>query len=187
MQLTDILQTLALIAPVISCLTAIIAAIFISKQVANIRRNREVDTLLKIIALSDNELTREAKQWMMYELNDTITIQQLKLNKEVMAKFSQLVHLFETMGVLVNLNYVPKDLIFDKYGLLIAGSWNRLQPLIKNLRIDLQTEEFAENFELMVSEYDSWASRVGLKVARGSRVRIRDARKFLDRRNENSE
>lgn len=135
MQLKEILEVVSYVAPAVSALTAIIAAIFISRQVAHIRRNREVDTLLKIIALSDNERTLEAKEWMMYELNQGITIQQLKADKETLAKFSQLVHLFETMGVLVNQNYIPKDLIFDKYGLFITGAWGKLQSYIVALRM----------------------------------------------------
>lgn len=184
MHLVDILQIVSYIAVTVSALTAIIAAIFISRQVANLRRNREVDTLMKIIALSDSETTGQAKQWMMYELNPRVTFQQVKADKETMAKFSQLVHLFETMGVLVNRGYVPEDLVFDKYGLLIAGAWGKLRALILALRVHAQTEEFAENFELLVKEYDAWAHRVSLKVANGERVRVKEARSFLDHRKE---
>ena len=180
MQLVEILQLVSYIAVTISALTAIIAAIFISRQVANLRRNREVDTLMRIIALSDSERTAQAKEWMMYDLKPGITLQDVKANKETMAKFSQLVHLFETAGVLVHRGYVPQDLVFDKYGLLIAGAWDKLRPLIVTLRANKQSEEFAENFELLVKEYDAWAREVPLKVAKGERVRLKEARSFLD-------
>src|SRR5437762_1318204 len=103
MHFREILTVAGQFAPVVSALTAIIAAVFISKQIVNIRHNREVDTLLKIIAVSDQDRTRAAKDWMMYDLDpEGLTIEHLKADKQSMAHFSQLVHLFETMGLLVN-------------------------------------------------------------------------------------
>lgn len=77
-----------------------------------------------------------------------------------------------------------QDLVFDKYGLFITGAWGKLQGYIVALRINAQAEEYAENFELLVKAYDSWARKVPLKVAKGERVRVKEARNFLDRRNE---
>lgn len=58
MNVREVLTIASQIAPILSALTAIIAAVFISRQIANIRHNREVDTLLKIIAVSDQDRTR---------------------------------------------------------------------------------------------------------------------------------
>jgi hypothetical protein len=183
MQLREVLVIASQIAPVMSTLTAIVAAVFISRQIANIRRNREVDTLLKIIAVSDQDRTRKAKEWMMYELDPKgLTIDHLKANRESMAHFSQLVHLFETMGVLVTRKYIPEELVFDKYGLFIAGAWGKLQGPIIALRTGSRSAEFAENFELLAREYDTWAQNVPLKLKRGARLSLSEASEFLDHR-----
>jgi len=176
----DTLQVISLFAPIVSAITAIIAAVFVSWQISHIRRSREVDTLFKIIALSDLEDTREAKEWLMYELGKGLTIQQLKADKATMRKFGQVVHLFETMGVIVNRGYVSKDLVFDKYGLLIIGAWGKLQSPITAIRIESQNYEYAENFELLVSKYDIWARKTALKTSKGERVKLKEARHSLD-------
>ena len=129
-------EVLSKLAPVFSALIALIAAIFISKQIANIRRNREVDTLMKLITLADSDRMSDARDWLIYELHNYSTAQELKANKEAMKKFSHIVHLFNTMGVLVNNGYIPETLVFNKYGLLVAGAWNRLQTLISSMRAE---------------------------------------------------
>jgi hypothetical protein len=173
------LEILSKVAPIASALIALIAAIFISRQIANIRRNREVDTLLKLIALADTERSIEAKHWLLYDLDKYSSAAQLRADKQALRHFSQLVHLFETMGVIVNNGYVPHKLIFDKYGLLIIGSWNRLHTLISGMRIETQGFEYAENFELMVSKYDAWAKRQPLKTVKGERMRRRESTRLL--------
>jgi hypothetical protein len=188
MNVREVLTIASQIAPILSALTAIIAAVFISRQIANIRHNREVDTLLKIIAVSDQDRTRAAKEWMMYELDPAgLTIDHLRGDKQSMAHFSQLVHLFETMGVLVNREYIPRELIFDKYGLFIAGAWGKLQEPIRALRNRSNSAEFAENFELLAMEYDAWAQAVPLKMMKGRRKPLNDARDFLDHRKDHND
>lgn len=173
-------KTIAGIAPIISALTAIVAAIFISRQIANIRRNREVDTLLKIIALADHDRTREAREWIRRDLNSKLTIHQLEADPEQVAKFGQAIHFFETIAVLVNRGYISKQLVFDKYGLLIAGSWNKLQNLIDDYRREYQTFDYGENFEELASKYDVWAKKTPLKVTKGERLRLRETRDLLN-------
>src|ERR1051325_4947791 len=150
MSAKDYLDIISKIAPLISALTAIVAAIFISRQIVNIRRNREVDTLFKVITLADSERMFEAKNWLLYERDKYPTLQQLKADREAFRKFSHMVHLFETMGVIVNNGYVSENLIFDKYGLFIIGAWDRLRPLIDAVKAEWQSEEYAENFAVMV-------------------------------------
>lgn len=187
MSLTESLEILSKIAPIISASTAVIAAIFISRQIINIRRNREVDTLFKIITLSDSERMLEAKDWFIYELDENLTVKSLKADKEAMKNFSHIVHLFETMGVLVNNGYIPESLVFDKYGLFIIGSWRRLQHLIAAMRINLQSYEYAENFEELVSRYDNWAATHALKTVKGTRMSLREAGSFLNYKGEGNE
>jgi hypothetical protein len=184
MQVKDILQMISFVATTVSALTAVTAAIFVSRQIANIRRNREVDTLFKIISLSDDEKTYRAKERMKYDLRPELTFQELKQDKNTLGKFYQLVHFFETIGVVVSAGHVSEKLIFDKYGLFIIGSWGRLQNLIHSFRIDNQSYEYAENFQLLVSRYDRWAAKNKLKVITGERIRLNDARDFLDYRRE---
>jgi len=180
MQLNEFLTTASQLAPVISAFTAIVAAIFISRQVNNIRRNREVDTLFKLIDLVDSERMREAQDWLYYQLRHTVRLSQVKADKEVFRKFSNTVHLFETMGVIANHKLMSESLIFDKYGLLIIGAWHKLEHLINGHRLDSQSKEYAENFELLVSRYDHWARNFPLKALKGDRVRLRDGRHLLD-------
>jgi hypothetical protein len=176
--MTDI-DFLSKVAPIASALIALVAAIFISRQIANIRRNREVDTLFKIIALADTDRSIEAKDWLLYDLDKYSSAAQLRADKQALRHFSQLVHVFETMGVIVNNGYVPHKLVFDKYGLLIIGSWNRLHTLISAMRLETQGFEYAENFELMVSKYDKWARKHPLKTAKGKRMKQTEGRTLL--------
>jgi hypothetical protein len=173
-------EVLSKVAPIFSTLIAFIAAIFISKQIANIRRNREVDTLMKIIALADGDRMRDARDWLIYELHNYSSAQELKADKEAMKKFSHIVHLFNTMGVLVNNRYIPERLVFDKYGLLLVGAWHRLENLISSMRVDSQSPEYAEHFELLVSKYDGWTKKHPLSTAKGKRMTLSEAKSYLD-------
>lgn len=175
----EYLEVLSKLAPIASAITAIIAAIFVSRQIVNIRRNREVDTLFKLITLSDSESMRDSKDWLIYELHKFPSIQDIRTDKDAIKKFTHIVHLFETMGVLVNNRYVHESLVFDKYGLLIAGAWGRLQPLISAMRDESQSYEYAENFEVLAQRYDKWAKDNPEKIGKRERLRLREARNYL--------
>lgn len=173
------LDTLSKLAPVASAITAIIAAIFISRQIVNIRHNREVDTLFKIITLSDSDKMRDSKDWLIYESHNFPTIQDIKANKDAIKKFNHVVHLFETMGVLVSNGYIPEGLVFDKYGLLIVGAWGRLQTLIHAMRQNSKSDEYAENFQELVNRYEEWRKAHPLKIGKGDRMSLREATEYF--------
>jgi hypothetical protein len=83
------------------------------------------------------------------------------------------------MGVIVNNSYISESLIFDKYGLFIVGSWGKLKHLIISLRDDWDSDEYAENFEELISRYKSWSTKTPTKITRGGRVGIREGRNLL--------
>lgn len=181
MTFTDFLDVLLKIAPVISAIVSIIAAVFISRQIVNIRRNREVDTLFKIITLSDSDRMRECKEWFIFDFDNDVTFKELKNNREAFNKITHIIHLFETMGVLVNNKYISEHLVFDKFGLLIIGSWARLEPIIMSLRHGQNSYELAENFQTLVGKYEKWTENCPLKAERNKkRMNQNEAKNFLD-------
>ena len=173
------LDHIAKIAQIASAVIAFIAATFISRQLLYTRRAREADVLLKIISLSDSDRMTGAKEWLVYQSKNYPSALELKADKEALKEFTAVVHLFETMGVLVNNKYIPEDLVFDKYGLLIVGAWDQLNPLISSMQSSGQAREYAENFQLLVSKYNKWAQSNRLKMFEGERTTFDIAKNFL--------
>lgn len=165
------------VAVIISAVAAAAAAIFISLQVAHMKRAREVDTFLRILDIGNHEPVCSAANWVKYEMNSALSYDNALANREVWQKVSAVEHHFEMLGILVGLKYISRDLVFDQMGAWIAGSWAKLQYLIGAHRAIRHAPDYAENFELLARSYEKWAELHPAKLekrARASKDAIRD-------------
>lgn len=178
--MTDIKAWLDLLAPaavILSAIAAITAAIFVSLQVAHMKRSREVDTFLRILDTGNCEPVCSAANWVKYEMPSDFSYDQARADHTVWQRISAVEHHFETLGILVERGYIARDLIFDQMGPWIAGSWAKLQALIGAHRAAHHAPDYAENFELLARSYEDWAESHPAKLeqrARASKQAIQD-------------
>jgi len=171
------LDVAAPLAVILSAIAAIAAALFVSLQVAHMKRAREVDTFLRILDTGNCEPVCSAANWVKYEMKSDLSYENARADQEIWQRVSAVGHHFETLGILVERKYIARDLIFDQMGPWIAGSWAKLQHLVGAHRVKRHAPDYAENFELLARSYEEWAERHPAKLekrARSSKQAIHD-------------
>jgi len=173
MSVDDLRSYLSLIAPIavtVTSLTAIVAAIFVSRQVAHLKRSREVDTFLRILEAGNHEPVRTAANWVKYDLDESLSYKEARADLEIWDKISTVEHHFEMLGILVDRTYISRDMLYDQMGPWIAGSWAKLQPLIGAHRAARKAPDYAENFEILADGYEDWAKKNPAKLEKRARA-----------------
>ena len=162
---------------IIAALAGAGAAFFVSLQVLHMKRSREVDTFLRLIEVANTEEFRRASQWVKSEITSKTTYEQSG-QKEYWANTSLIINYFEMVGNLVNRRYISRDLIYDQMGSWIIGMWSKLHIIIAAHRAAKESPQYAENFELLASGYDSWALRHSPKLEQRRRSSSEILQKF---------
>jgi hypothetical protein len=158
MALKESLALLANASTIIAGIAAICAAVFVSLQVAHMKRSREVDTFLRVIEAGNTDALRGAGQWVKTRISPDTTYQQAG-EADYRENMSLLINYFEMVGILVHRRYLSTDLVYDQMGSWIVGSWGKLRVLIAAHRTARRSPQYAENFELLALGYDAWAKR----------------------------
>jgi hypothetical protein len=164
------LDLLAPIAVILSAFAGIVAALFVARQVAHMKRAREVDTFLRILDRGNSEPVCSAANWVKYEMAPDLSYDLARADLQVWQRIAAIEHHFETLGILVERKYVSRDLLFDQMGPWIAGSWAKLQAVIGAHRAARHTPDYAENFELLARSYEKWAEDHPAKLEKRSRA-----------------
>lgn len=149
----DIISTLAVAA---SAVIAALAAIFVAKQVEHMKQSREIESFLKIIDSSNQPHLRAAAEWIKYDLDGSLPYESAFPDRDVWRKISDINHYFEMIGVLTDNHYISRHLIYDQMGPWIAGTWEKLCPIINSHRNAKNAPDYCENFELLAMGYKRW-------------------------------
>lgn len=152
------LDILVSISTIVAALSGTGAAIFVSLQVAHMKRSREVDTFLRIIEAGNSESIRRASQWVKMKITPDTTYEQTG-QLDYRENLALVTNYFEMVGILVNRGHISKDLVYDQMGSWIVGSWAKLRVIIAAHRAAKRAPQYAENFEILALGYDSWARR----------------------------
>jgi hypothetical protein len=164
------LDFIAPIAVILSAIAAAAAAIFISLQVAHMKRAREVDTFLRVLDIGNHEPVLLAANWVKYEMKSSLSYKNARSNQEIWQMISAMEHHFEMIGILVEQKYISRDLVFDQMGVWIAGSWSKLRSIISTHRAERQAPDYAENFEVLARSYEKWAQKHPAKLEKRDRA-----------------
>jgi hypothetical protein len=175
------LDVLAPLAVILTAITGIAAAVFVSLQVAHMKRAREVDTFLRILEAGNREPLCSAANWVKYEMPSDLSYDQARRDRNIWLRISAVEHHFEMLGVLVERGYLSRDLVFDQMGAWIAGSWAKLQPVIGAHRAAQHAPTHGENFELLAKSYAEWAKSNPAKLEDRSRTTSEAIRDYYRR------
>lgn len=168
----------ASVAVVFSALAAILAAVFVSRQVVHMRRSRELDAFLRVVAAGNEAVLREAADWIKYGMTPNLTYEEARADATIWHRISSVVHHFEMLGVIVDRGLVARDLIYDQLGPWLVGTWGKLEPVIQAHRSAKHEPSWCENFELLVVGYDNWARRHPPKFEKRARLSQRALRDY---------
>ncbi len=175
----SIIQTLAVI---ISAVATAAAAIFVARQVSLMKQTRLVDTFLNVFNTGNQDYMREAANWVKYEMDSDTTYETAASNPKSWRHVSAINHYFEMVGVLVGNGYISEDLVFDQMGAWIAGSWEKLRPIIEAHREKKNIPDHCENFELLAARYYEWTKAHAPKVKTRPYFGQERARTYYQRR-----
>ncbi len=168
------LATISAIGVLISALAAAVAAIFVARQIFNMKKSREVDTFLRLIEAGNEDKIKNAADWIKYEMPNSLSYDEVKKDPQLWIRITTVCHYFEMIGVLVLHNFISKDLVYDQMGPWIMGTWAKIEHLVANHRAVKHAPDYCENFELLASGYFAWAKRNPAKLEKRARVTHRD-------------
>jgi hypothetical protein len=166
--LKEWLELLSYASAIIAAAAATTAAIFISRQIAHMKRGREVDTFLRILEAGNTEAIRLASLWVKTKITPETTYEETA-QAEYRENTALIINHFEMIGILVQRGYISKDLIYDQMGSWIVGTWAKLRVIIAAHRSAKKSPQYAENFELLVTGYDVWAKNHPPKLEKRQR------------------
>jgi hypothetical protein len=127
-------------------------------QVRHLASVRETDATLRLYELGQVPHVREAASWLKYVFDpERISYEQLYASRTDWDRFSDVNHYFELVGTLVMNRYVSRDLVFDLMGTFIAGTWEKVEPIVREHRAKRASPTYMENFELLQTEFARWA------------------------------
>src|ERR1039457_73712 len=165
-------------APIVSAFVALAGVVFISYQIVLVRRSHQTSTFLKILDMARDKNFAEAVNWVKYKMDTSINYDTARANDQAWSNISQVIHFFESLGILVQRNFINRDLVFDQMGTWIAGTWSKVKPLIVVHRATKGYPEYAENFEILVEKFDEWAKKNQAKKERRPRLGVTGAANY---------
>lgn len=161
----EFLELAASASTVLAAISGVGAALFISLQVAHMKRSREVDTFLRILEAGNTESMHRAAQWVKTHVTLGTTYEESG-HGECRDNTSRVINHFEVIGILVGKGFISRDLIYDQMGSWIVGSWAILRHLVFAHRVAKHSPDYGENFEILAEEYAPWAKHHPPKLER---------------------
>lgn len=147
----------AAVATAASAVAVAVSAALVFLQLRGVRLSQEVTVALSLHDRSTSPDILDAGNWVKTQMPDGFAYTDYLASTDAREKLNRLWYYFEFVGVLVNRGYVSEDLIFDQQGAFIAGVWDRTQALIKARRLDRESPQFMENFQLLRNRFVEWA------------------------------
>lgn len=142
------------------------------------RRSRELDAFLRVVAAGNETGVRQASDWVKYEMPSALTYEEARSDLEMWNRISTVVHHFEMVGVIVQHELLSEDLVFDQMGAWIAGTWGKLEAIVLSHRAAPHSPEYCENFELLVALANHWAATHPAKLEHRPRANKEVARVY---------
>jgi len=147
-------EMIALLANIALSLSVIIAVIFGITQVRTSNRDRKERLTLETLR---NFQTREFAELMNYENTTEFpgtygAFNSWTTNEKV--QFIQLMHLMESLGILLADKSINIDLVEKTLGSFVTSSWKKYKPLILDIRQKHPDPYLAEYFQWMAERIE---------------------------------
>ncbi len=154
------------IAPIASALTVIVALVFGTLTIRQWQRTRYLTAAAELVrAMQTAEFGRAIAR--IVEVPEGATAEELIADREVLAAFYAVSHVFESLGVLVFHRLLPLHLVDHLCGGYVRASWKRTRPIVIARRETLGVM-FGEWFQWLaerIEQYPAPGKTVGAPVA----------------------
>lgn len=154
------------IAPLASALAVLVAVVFGTLTIHQWQRSRYLAAAAELVrTIQTAEFTRAVAR--IVELPESSEASALLADKEVMAAFYALSHVFESLGVLVYHRQLPLHLVDHLCGGYVRASWKRVKPIVLAQRATLGAM-FGEWYQWLaerIEQYPAPGKDVGAPVA----------------------
>jgi hypothetical protein len=151
---------------VVALLTILVALVFGTLTIRQWHRTRYLTAAAELVrTMQTPEFTRSIAR--IVELDVGMDTEKLLSDREVMAAFYAVSHVFESLGVLVYHRLLPLHLVDHLCGGYVRASWKRVKPIVV-LRRETFGAMFGEWYQWLaerIDEYPAPGKTVGAPVA----------------------
>jgi len=149
------------VSEIVASLTVVVALVFGTLTIRQWHRTRYLTAAAELVrTMQTAEFTRSIA--CIVDLPEETDAAKLAQDREVMAAFYAVVHVFESLGVMVYHRLLPLHLVDHLCGGYVRASWKRVRPLVVARR---------ETFGAMFGEWFQWlAERIEQYPAPGKDV-----------------
>jgi hypothetical protein len=154
------------VAPIATSLTVVLALVFGTLTIRQWQRTRYLTAAAELVrTMQTAEFTRSIARIVELEVN--ADPKALLADREVMAAFYAVSHVFESLGVLVYHRLLPLHLVDHLCGGYVRASWKRVRPIVISRRETLGAM-FGEWYQWLaerIDEYPAPGKDVGAPIA----------------------
>jgi hypothetical protein len=154
------------VAPIATSLAVVVALVFGTLTIRQWQRTRYLTAAAELVrTMQTAEFTRSIAR--IVELDEDADPKALLADRETMAAFYAVSHVFESLGVLVYHRLLPLHLVDHLCGGYVRASWKRVGPLVVSRRATFGAM-FGEWFQWLaerIEQYPAPGKDVGAPVA----------------------
>ena len=137
-----------------------LAAIYYILQIRHQTRLRETDLLIRLFSIAtDRELQKDFAKVSQCEYGDYGdfvqkygSISDEKSEVELKKSFSYVINLGELLGLLLKRKVTSIDFLYDVFGSLSKGLWEKVKPIVEGTREESGNPRIGEYFEYLYNE-----------------------------------
>ena len=154
------------IAATASSVAVLVAVVFGTLTIRQWKRSRYLTAAAELVrTMQTGEFTRAIAR--IVELPEDLDAEKLLADREVMASFYAVSHVFESLGVLVYHRLLPLHLVDHLCGGYVRASWKRVRPIVLAQRGTLGAM-FGEWYQWLaerIEQYPAPGKDVGAAIA----------------------
>lgn len=144
----------------------IIAVVYYFFYLRNLSKVRKSDSFMRLFTNVNNEAFHEADMLLQYaEFSDYVDFEKrygpFSARKPIHRAIRTIVFYFEAVGMLLYRKLIDEQMVWDVF--TIKHRWEKVAPLVKQLRIELNEPRYMEWFEYLYNWYVKQEKQRGVR------------------------
>ena len=146
--LENLIDFITLLLTALSSALSVITIIILIKELGNQKKAIHGDSYKAIIDILQNEKTRKARNHVLNKLGKKTYS---KWNPTDTKQAEEVCHTYDTVGQLVNNNFIPLEYVIDNWGHSILRCWINTQKLVNDYRKKNFSPKLWDDFESLTT------------------------------------
>lgn len=143
------------IASALSSLIVAVSIVILFRQVREAQKATYAQTFFEASARLQDEKLREDRGRVFLTKGKPLE----KWTPQEIASAERVCHNYDTVGIMVRKEMLPKEIILDSWGDSLRKLWPLVRPLVEKYRRERQAEEFWDDFQWLAEEAEFFAQR----------------------------